>query len=213
MAWCIGTCASIFPYEVQFGHAGALARGDAETAVAKNQALREAGAHVPKNFFEFGQAIEEVYESLVAAGTLVPAPEPEPPKIPMDWYVDTLLHSFLCGPVYVLRMAHPGGISLIRRSWAKRLGLVRKPANFISSISDDRGDELTYSGMPISEVFQKDLGVGGVVSLLWFRRQLPDYAAKFVEVSVTELRNARVAGLVDIPYTIIVVNSIRFAVR
>jgi len=27
IAWCIGTCASLFPYEVQFGHAGACARG------------------------------------------------------------------------------------------------------------------------------------------------------------------------------------------
>lgn len=37
VAWCIGTCASIFPYEVQFGHAGALARGNMETAMAKNE--------------------------------------------------------------------------------------------------------------------------------------------------------------------------------
>jgi ATP citrate (pro-S)-lyase len=123
-----------------------------ETARAKNAALKEAGAHVPKNFFEFGNKIREVYESLVRAGTLIPAPEPEPPKIPMDY------------------------------AWAKRLGLVRKPAHFISSISDDRGEELTYSGMPISEVFEKELGIGGVVSLLWFRRQLPDYASKFIEM-------------------------------
>jgi ATP citrate (pro-S)-lyase len=129
-----------------------LAGGTSETAVAKNQALAEAGALVPKTFIEFGTTIHEVYESLVSDGTLVPAPEPEPPKVPMDW------------------------------AWAKRLGLVRKPANFISSISDDRGEELTYSGMPISEVFEKDLGIGGVVSLLWFRRRLPDYAAKFIEV-------------------------------
>ncbi len=27
IAWCMGTCAKMFPYEVQFGHAGALARG------------------------------------------------------------------------------------------------------------------------------------------------------------------------------------------
>lgn len=152
VAWCIGTCASIFPFEVQFGHAGALARGNLETAVAKNAALKEVGAIVPQNFFELGNTIKEVYESLVNAGTLVPAPEPEPPKIPMDY------------------------------SWAKRLGLVRKPAQFISSISDDRGEELTYCGMPISEIFEKDLGIGGVVSLLWFRRQLPDYAAKFIEM-------------------------------
>lgn len=87
VAWCIGTCASIFPFEVQFGHAGALARGNMETAVAKNKALKEAGAHVPENFFKFGDKINEVYHSLVDAGTLVPAPEPEPPKIPMDWWV------------------------------------------------------------------------------------------------------------------------------
>jgi ATP citrate (pro-S)-lyase len=67
-------------------------------------------------------------------------------------------------------------------TWAKRLGLVRKPANFISSISDDRGDELQYSGMPISEVFEEDIGVGGVVGLLWFRRRLPSYATKFIEM-------------------------------
>jgi len=67
-------------------------------------------------------------------------------------------------------------------TWAKRLGLVRKPANFISSISDDRGEELTYSGMPISEVFEKDLGIGGTLSLLWFRRQLPSYVCKFIEI-------------------------------
>jgi ATP citrate (pro-S)-lyase len=36
--------------------------------------------------------------------------------------------------------------------------------------------------MPISDVFANDLGVGGVVSLLWFRRQLPPYATKFIEM-------------------------------
>ena len=58
----------------------------------------------------------------------------------------------------------------------------RKPANFISSISDDRGEELTYCGMSISDVFQKDVGIGGVLSLLWFRRQLPDYCTKVIEM-------------------------------
>ena len=166
VAWCIGTCASIFPFEVQFGHAGALARGNLETAKAKNEALKQAGAHVPDNFGEFGNKIKEVYDGLVLDGSLVPAPEPETPKVPMDY------------------------------TWAKRLGLVRKPANFISTISDDRGEELTYNGMPISEVFQQDLGVGGVVSLLWFRRQLPPYATKFIEMilMVTGDHGPAVAG-------------------
>jgi ATP citrate (pro-S)-lyase len=114
--------------------------------------LKEAGAHVPENFFEFGNMLNTIYTGLVDSGSLVPAPEVEAPKIPMDY------------------------------QWAKRLGLVRKPAAFISSISDDRGDELKYGGMPISEVFGKDLGVGGVLGLLWFRRHLPLHVTKFIEM-------------------------------
>lgn len=34
----------------------------------------------------------------------------------------------------------------------------------------------------ISEIFAEDLGVGGVLSLLWFRRRLPAYATKFIEM-------------------------------
>lgn len=41
VAWCIGTCAKIFPYEVQFGHAGALANSMAQTADAKNKYVVE----------------------------------------------------------------------------------------------------------------------------------------------------------------------------
>ena len=152
VSWVMGTCASIFPYEVQFGHAGAMARGDLETAAAKNKALTDAGAFVPQSFDAIGTKIYEVYSNLVSKGVIVPKPEPPVPKIPMDY------------------------------NWAKRLGLIRKPANFISSISDDRGDELSYAGMPISEAIKEDIGVGGVLSLLWFRRRLPAYATKFIEM-------------------------------
>mmetsp|Transcript_1588 Transcript_1588/g.1724 ORF Transcript_1588/g.1724 Transcript_1588/m.1724 type:complete len:1084 (+) Transcript_1588:143-3394(+) len=152
VAWVMGTCASIFPYEVQFGHAGAMARGDLETADAKNKAMATAGAFVPKSFDAIGEKMYEVYASLVANGTIIPKPEPPVPKIPMDYI------------------------------WAKRLGLIRKPANFISSISDDRGDELSYATVPISEAITSDMGVGGVLSLLWFRRRLPAYATKFIEM-------------------------------
>ncbi|KAF0697369.1 Aste57867_11921 [Aphanomyces stellatus] len=151
VAWCIGTCAKIFPFEVQFGHAGACATGESETAEAKNAALAHAGAIVPKNFDLFGHAIRETFDKLVASGELVPRPEVPVPAVPMDY------------------------------AWAKNLGLIRKPANFISSITDDRGEELTYAGMPISEVFEQEMGVGGVLGLLWFKRKLPPYATKFIE--------------------------------
>ena len=51
-------------------------------------------------------------------------PEQDPPQVPMDY------------------------------TWAKQLGLVRKPAEFVTSISDERGEELLYAGMPISKAFE-----------------------------------------------------------
>lgn len=152
ISWVMGTCASIFPYEVQFGHAGSMARGALETAAAKNTAMAEAGAIVPQSFDAIGTKIQEVFNDLVSKNIIIVRPEPPVPKIPMDY------------------------------SWAKRLGMIRKPANFISTISDDRGDELSYAGMPISDAINEDIGVGGVVSLLWFRRRLPPYATKFIEM-------------------------------
>jgi ATP citrate (pro-S)-lyase len=152
IAWCMGTCAKMFPYEVQFGHAGALARGKLETSDAKNAAMKKAGAIVPESFEEFGDTIHRVYSELLKDGTIVERPEPEPPVIPMDYH------------------------------WAQKLGLIRKPTSFISTISDERGDELIYSGVPISKVLEEELGIGGVISLLWFKRRLPKYATKYIEM-------------------------------
>ncbi len=152
IAWCIGTCASIFPFEVQFGHAGACARGGSETAKEKNAALQRAGAFVPPSFDGLPGLIKKIYDELVIDGHIEPKVEPPVPTIPMDY------------------------------TWARRLGLVRKPANFISTISDDRGEELSYAGMPISDVINENVGLGGVLSCLWFRRRLPDYATKFIEM-------------------------------
>lgn len=36
--------------------------------------------------------------------------------------------------------------------------------------------------MAISDVFKEDIGIGGVLSLLWFKRRLPTYAGKFIEM-------------------------------
>lgn len=152
VAWCIGTCAGMFTSEVQFGHAGSCANSDRETAVAKNRALSEAGAHVPQSFDSLGEIILDVYDSLVQSGVIVPEPEVPPPTVPMDY------------------------------SWARELGLIRKPASFMTSICDERGQELNYAGMPISDVLKRDVGIGGVVSLLWFQRCLPPYVCKFFEM-------------------------------
>lgn len=38
---------------------------------------------------------------------------------------------------------------------SQELGLIRKPASFMTSISDERGQELLYAGMPISAVLEQ----------------------------------------------------------
>jgi ATP citrate (pro-S)-lyase len=71
IAWCIGTCSKVFPYEVQFGHAGALANGNLETSDAKNLALKESGALVPNSFEDFDKLINQTFEKLVDEGVII----------------------------------------------------------------------------------------------------------------------------------------------
>ncbi|KAH8114379.1 succinyl-CoA synthetase-like protein [Phellopilus nigrolimitatus] len=142
VAWAICTCAKMFATEVQFGHAGSVANSLMETSDAKNAAMKAAGIVVSETFEDLSDVLRETYNVLVASGAVFPKPEREPPVIPMDY------------------------------KWAQELGLIRKPAVFISTISDERGQELLYAGMRITDVFKEDIGLGGVVSSLWFKRSL-----------------------------------------
>jgi hypothetical protein len=66
-----------------------------------------------------------------------------------------------------------------------KIGLqVRAPTNIVSSICDDRGEEPTYNGVTMSTLMTGDHNVGDVISLLWFKRQLPKYATRFIEMCV-----------------------------
>ncbi|CAH4034477.1 ATP-citrate synthase [Pieris brassicae] len=152
VAWCIGTCSDMFTSEVQFGHAGSLAGSALEKAVAKNASLQKYGVTVPGSFDTLGDAVNKVYLNLVKEGKIIKKEEVEPPKVPMDY------------------------------DWARKLGIIRKPAAFISTICDERGQELNYCGVPISQVLERQLGVGGTISLLWFQRELPEWACKFFEL-------------------------------
>jgi ATP-citrate lyase alpha-subunit len=154
VAWCIGTCSKVFPAEVQFGHAGARAGAERETADAKNRALREAGAVVPDSFDDFDAKIGQTYDGLVEEGRLVPKADVKPKRIPVDYAV------------------------------ALKEGLIRRPAEFVSTISDDRGEEPKYCGVTISEVIEQGLGLGGVLGLLWFKKRLPKWATGFLEMVV-----------------------------
>jgi len=142
IAWCIGTIAKHYDSGVQFGHAGASANDDRETADAKNRAMAEAGMHVPDSFNDLPAKIREVYESL----NIPAVPEPE--------------------------------INIVPK--------VRRPKQFICTISDDRGEEATYAGFPISSVATPDTGkgIGDVISLLWFKKQYPKWATEFIETVI-----------------------------
>jgi ATP-citrate lyase alpha-subunit len=143
IAWCIGTIAKHFSSGVQFGHAGASANAERETAAAKNAAMREAGIYVPDSFNDLPATINEVYTKLKKDGVIGEIEEPVVPTIPKN----------------------------------------RRPKNFICTISDDRGEEATYAGFPISSVATPDTGksIGDVISLLWFKKQYPKWATEFIE--------------------------------
>jgi ATP-citrate lyase alpha-subunit len=63
VAYVSGSFAEVLGKEVQFGHAGAKANADEETASYKNQSLREAGAYVPSSYMDFGDLIASVWLS------------------------------------------------------------------------------------------------------------------------------------------------------
>ncbi|MCH96074.1 ATP-citrate synthase beta chain protein 1-like, partial [Trifolium medium] len=154
VAWVSGTCATLFKSEVQFGHAGAKSGGDLESAQGKNQALREAGAVVPTSYEAFETSIKETFDKLIEDGKITPVKEFTPPQIPEDL------------------------------SFAIKSGKVRAPTHIISTISDDRGEEPCYAGVPMSSIIEKGLGVGDVISLLWFKRSLPRYCTQFIEAKL-----------------------------
>ncbi|KAH9302641.1 hypothetical protein KI387_014224, partial [Taxus chinensis] len=188
VAWVSGTCARLFKSEVQFGHAGAKSGGDLESAQGKNQALKEAGAIVPTSYEGLESAIKQTFEQLVEEGKIGQTREFKPPQIPEDLKI------------------------------AIKSGKVRAPTHVISTICDDRGEELcnsihslcpqiiqyegqrlmasivcfvftageepTYSGVAMSTIVEQGYGVGDVISLLWFKRSLPRYCTKFIEICI-----------------------------
>lgn len=152
--WVTGTCAKMFTGEVQFGHAGAKSGVEMESAQAKNKALKEAGFMVPDSFDDFDIKIKETFEKLKKEGKIKEIKEPEVPKIPLDYKA------------------------------ALKTGAIRRPTNFVCTISDDRGEEPTYNGIPMSEIIEKKYSIGDVISLLWFKKKLPKYGSEFIEMCI-----------------------------
>nr|CAB3476999.1 unnamed protein product [Digitaria exilis] len=63
---------------------GAKSGGELESAQAKNQALKEAGAIVPTSYEALESAIKETFDKLLEEGKISPVAETTPPLIPED---------------------------------------------------------------------------------------------------------------------------------
>ncbi|MEE9905097.1 citrate/2-methylcitrate synthase [Chlorobium sp.] len=141
-----GTCQEVLPQGMKFGHAGAKeGKKGLGSARSKMNALRDAGALVPETFGGLSKCIKQVYEELLADGSIQPEPE-----------IDEALLPEL--PPKVQEIMKQGEVIVEP--------LIR------TTISDDRGEEPRYVGYAASELCEKGYGIEDVVSLLW-NKKLP----------------------------------------
>ncbi len=141
-----GTCQEVLPQGMKFGHAGAKeGKKGAGSARSKMNALRDAGASVPDTFGGLSKAIRQVYEELIANGSI---------KKESD--IDESL----------LPQLPPSVQEVMRQGEVVVEPLIR------TTISDDRGEEPRYGGYAASELCQKGYGIEDVIGLLW-NKKLP----------------------------------------
>ena len=154
VGWVTGTAAKILPKGLQFGHAGAMADSSLETADAKNRALREAGAIVPDSYEDLDKEIKKTFDKLKQEGKIQPIEDFEPPSVPLDY------------------------------NTAVRLGKVRRSTDVVVTISDDRGDVPTFAGIGLDTIIKNRKSIGYVIGLLWFKKELPEFAQEFIEIVI-----------------------------
>ena len=98
------------------GQAGAQARGDRETAAAKNEATTDAGLQFPDSFDLLPGMISDVQTKMAEDGQIIEKSEGETPQVPMDYsWAGTLAGS----------SAHSLQLVDRRRAW-RRAQVLRK---------------------------------------------------------------------------------------
>ena len=140
IAWCMGTSNEFFGGNVQFGHAGASANSEFESAIFKNMYMKESGILVPDTFEGLESILKTTYYSILEGVKTI---DYTPPK------------------------------TLNEAS--------RTMVQFFSSISDETGPELLYNGVKVSEI----KGVGDSIGHLWFKKDLPEWMSKYIELIIT----------------------------
>lgn len=155
-----GTSAEQLQSDVQFGHAWAKANTDHEKATYKNTYLKQSGAHVPESFDNFGKLIGEVYASL-----------------PSSW----VEHS----ETKDLSINQGSSATPQNDEITQKLNIInhRRATVMTSTISDERGEELTYNSVPVTDFVDKG-SIANVIGHLRFKQQLPDYALDFLNTAI-----------------------------
>nr|XP_043609417.1 ATP-citrate synthase beta chain protein 1-like isoform X2 [Erigeron canadensis] len=126
-----------------------------ESSCGQLEALKDAGAIVSSSYETFEVSIKQTFNKLTEEGKIVPIiKEVTPPQIPEDL------------------------------TTAMKSGKVRVPTRIVSTISDERGVDVQYAGVPLCVMLEKGMGIGDVISLLWFKRSLPHYCTKFMEICI-----------------------------
>lgn len=172
VARCCGTSADQLSSEIQFGHAGAKANAERETAKFKNDNLRNAGAHVPESFEDFGTVLATLYPTMSFWTEWSKAKWSE--ESPHNAIIQSKIHT----------ITH------------------RQPTLFSSTISDERGEELVYDTIPVSD-FVASQSIAKVIGHLWLQKELPDRACEFITTALILLADhgPAVSGAVNTKIT------------
>jgi succinyl-CoA synthetase alpha subunit len=160
VAYVSGSFAEALTTEVQFGHAGAKANAEEEKASYKNAVLREAGAHVPHSYADFGDLIASVFASLITRHEVIQVSEKsENGLLPMSQWQELEIQ--------------------------KKLQIIstRKPTRYTSTISDERSEDVLYNGRPLTE-YIGDASIAKVIWALWLKRDLPQYALDYINTII-----------------------------
>jgi len=153
-----GTSAEQLQSDVQFGHAWAKANTDHEKATYKNDYLKQVGAYVPASFDDFGKVIGEVY---------IRHCEERSNEAIQDNTQDR--HTNARDDDSINQK-----LSIIQN---------RRSTAITSTISDERGEELTYNNIPVTDFVDKG-SIANVIGHLRFKTQLPDYALDFLNTAI-----------------------------
>ena len=164
-----GTSAEWLKTEVQFGHAGAKANTDSEKATFKNAYLKKSGAFVPDSFDDFGKLIGEVYENTIQSSSWVK----------WNGTKDLDYKNLDSSASRQIEDRSPQNDIDDRISIIKS----RRLTTITSSISDERGEELTYNHIPVTDFVDKG-SIANVIGHLRFKQQLPDYALNFLNTAI-----------------------------